>query len=365
MSRALWLVVLVVLGLQALVGCGTSDTEGPKLALGQSCQYDVECPGGFCLPGERRQELAYCTKHCASNADCGSDGSMACGSDATGQRSCLQGCNSTNPNQVCIDGVPTSCKIAPQEQCEKCGCPGALRCQPGMGCVAKSAKGEPCKKDSDCSTDNCSRFAGVCRVPLGAACDGSNCDLCFAATGYSYCSRECAANVECESGLCLGDTGFFYCRPPCTSLSDSSCPAQQCDFTETDQPGRSRYFCRCEHESCVLSSDPRQLGQDCRQYFDCESGQCDDVVTKVDPVYGALRRGMCTKPCATSSECGVGFICAAVGPAECLPACNCVGVPSTEGTTASVCWIKQPNGRSCAEPTDCQSGKCVSNVCTG
>jgi len=124
-ARCLVLVALVLGGLHALVGCGDSGTvEGvapPRLG-----------------------------KSCKTGADCGSSSQLACGVTAAGEHRCVASCASPSSGYVCIDGVPTSCEVAPAEHCKECGCPV------GVGCMPKRAAGESCATDSDCNTNNCS-----------------------------------------------------------------------------------------------------------------------------------------------------------------------------------------------------------------
>lgn len=314
-----------------------------------------------------------CSKHCKTDQDCATEfGGLACGVDATGERSCVPECDGFGGDYACVEGVSTSCEIASDEYCEECGCPSTLRCEPGQGCMPKRAAGEPCSTDDDCNTDNCSSFAGVCRVPIGAACAASNCDACLAADGWSYCSRECLGNSQCGSGLCLGNADTFYCRPPCSDFGDASCPGHKCKLFIDDVTAATAYHCDCVNAgTCEWTAEARPLGQECKYDGDCESNLCDRVATQVDSLYGRLYAGLCTQPCTTTEECGEGFACAAVGTPHCLPTCtaesgcaigSCVGLPTAEGGSQDLCWVKRATGQ-CWEPTDCQSGNCVSNQC--
>lgn len=362
-----WLgAALVMVGLQSVQGCSESyGSNTPRVELGNSCDSDAWCPGATCIDG-------ICSKHCKADTDCLSTyGRLVCGVDSSGLRSCVPPCDSFRSGFVCVDGVSTSCEIAPQaEYCEDCGCPGAQRCEPGKGCEPKRAAGEPCKRDDDCNTDNCSNFAGVCRAPLGAPCDKKNCDVCLAAEGWSYCSRECVSESECGSGLCLGYASTYYCRPPCSSFNDSSCPGNECALFIDDRTSRQAYYCDCADEgTCSWMAEARPLGQKCRFPSDCVSELCDSVITASDPFSGRSMAGLCTQPCTTSAECGQGFACAAVDSPHCLPTCTdscaigeCVGLPTAEGPSANLCWVKRSSG-SCWEPSDCQSGNCVAGSC--
>jgi len=171
-ARCLVLMALVLGGLHALVGCDDSGT----------------------VEGDEPSRL---DKSCKTDADCGSNSQLACGVTAAGEHRCVASCASPSSGYVCIDGVPTSCEVAPAEHCKECGCPNALRCEVGVGCMPKRAAGESCAADSDCNTNNCCSFAGVCRVPYGSACTTLNCDLCLVASNWSFCTRRCGD----ESGV--------------------------------------------------------------------------------------------------------------------------------------------------------------------
>jgi hypothetical protein len=366
MWKSGWLAVVAVAAAQLVGGC-SSDGSSPKVPVGKYCQSDPECGGGgFCLENK-------CSKPCKEDRDCSQDDSgaypLVCGVDPQGASSCVPDCEH-NDGYVCLDGVSTACAQAPDDQCETCGCPNSQRCEPGVGCMPKRAAGEPCKSDDDCNTDNCSDFAGVCRVPIGSACTASNCDTCLSAEGWSYCSKECGGNYECAGGLCLGYAGVFYCRPPCSSFSDDSCPGQSCKLFIDEQTRQQAYHCDCANSGdCKWLEEPHPLGSTCRGDSECAGQLCDRVVTRTDELGRFEFGGLCSQPCKTSAECGAGFACAAVGQPHCLPTCetscgigSCVSLPTTEGQSAGMCWVKRAEG-SCWEPNDCQSGSCAGGNC--
>jgi|GEM_PF-2882793 len=329
LSRSLFLLGLAFAGLLALVGCAGSDTAA---GLGGSCR---------------------------SNADCASDGQLACGVDASGKHSCISSCAFLSPNYTCVDGVPTSCKFAPPTHCSVCGCSSESYCpHDGTECAPKHAVGEPCETDEYCSSDNCSRVFGVCRVPLEATCTIDNCDVCLVAEGWSYCSRECGA-YECHGRIC--ENGI--CNPQC-----NNCPGGKCQDSYDRLTQQYNPYCACARAGgCHGTEAPRPLGQRCVSDEGCESNLCDSAVTIDNTTRFA---GLCSKPCTSSADCGEGFACAAVEPSRCLPTCvgfcetgTCYPLPTTEATNQTLCWTRHQQGELCAKPSDCLSSNCVSGKC--
>jgi hypothetical protein len=217
--------------------------------LGADCVSELDCPGGFC--GDRG-----CTRTCETDADCTGGAVRVCGVGADGRRSCVPECGT---GYACVDGVSTSCSVAPETYCTECGCPEMLRCEDGVGCQARVAVGEPCRGDTDCESEHCgglSTGAGVCRVPVGASCDTTNCDYCLVSeAGWTYCSRQCSDHSLCPGGYCTSadpELLPFTCHPSCTGEDDTSCPGAQCTFAPNFDFGTG-YVCHCEfYFTCEL-----------------------------------------------------------------------------------------------------------------
>lgn len=331
-----------------------------------SCETSADCEADSCHSG-------LCTYPCAQDADCATDFSdfWVCGRGADQSPVCTPPCGARG--FVCVDGVSTSCEaIEPTHEdfCSQCECPSNLRCDPGSGCVEKSGVGGNCRSDSDCATDNCSTFLGVCRVPVGSPCDVDNCDICLTAGSWQYCSRECDGFTNCGGGYCLGSEAqdSFYCRPRCNGYADASCPGD-CKVADLDTGPEP--FCDCfTNEDCQWQEAPHPLGASCESNEQCASQLCDVVTDKCEGFYGCAFSGVCTQTCVNSGVCGVGFVCAAVGDGpHCLPACDdacaigeCTAVPTAEGGSATACWPKKSTGY-CSSPNDCQSNNCVSDAC--
>jgi hypothetical protein len=367
-----WLYAGVAVALWALghPACGTANTgggyvgpvpdagDGGDNVIGMPCTRDMECgDNGVCLTlSGFNTTYSICSKPCVTNADCGD---RSCGIAGDGSSMCMPACPPNTDAFVCIDGVPTACSAADGTQCDWCGCPADLRCEPGTGCVARRGFGELCDSDGDCNTDNCGKFTGTCQVPIGQQCSPDNCDLCWTSASWSYCSRECDSDQDCNGGLCLGnfDQGYM-CRPPCTGTSDPTCPGQ-CRYSQAAAVS----YCDCT--DCAILQGLRPLGAPCSGDSLCTSGECYS--------HGS---GVCSKACTSSAECGEGFTCVDVpclagevdtcgrkcvrpcGVDSVCPAGYCRALASTEGLVLDVCDAKLPDGRGCSANVDCQSGIC-------
>jgi len=337
---------------------GPASGGSSKKSDGIGCLTARDCAGGLC-------EQEQCSTPCKSNDDC-RNGLDTCGITEAGRR-CMDGCPvlPLQNSYTCIDDVPTACSIAGEGHCADCGCPSSLRCVAGQ-CIEKVAIGEDCRFDSDCKSDNCSGFAGVCRQPIGAPCTISECDVCIKTPNSTYCSRECEFGTQCGGGACMGRGDHYYCHLPC----GSGCPGV-CLNAPGFSPGSTVSYCDCDSaDGCSLFEDEHPLGAPCRSDGICKSGHCELVATGEDPNYGTSYEGICSKPCTASSECGDGFSCAAVGTPHCLPHCEsycpvgeCLELPTADGNATKVCWAKHGVGGFCADASDCQAGNCIKGVC--
>lgn len=355
---------LSMLMLAWLPSCSSDDKprKDPVKEVGKQCLSSKDCASGQCFEGS-------CTIECESSDDCESTKLPACGVTEIGSL-CMRGCDLFRQDYTCVDEAPTACSIAGDGHCEDCGCPSSQRCDEGE-CIDKLPVGDACTSDSDCKSDNCSDFAGVCRVPVGATCDETNCDGCLVSTGSSYCSRRCDGSSQCGAGECLGsESEGYFCRMPCNGFSDPACPGSRCDLA-TGTPA-TEYFCDClDTRACVWNEAPHPLGARCSDDSTCESGLCDS-----GPVGSSVSNyslvGLCTKPCATNQDCDDGFLC--IRPQDkaiCLPVCDttcaigtCLAATDIEGGSGhQVCWAKAPLGAFCRQFADCQTGNCVAQKC--
>ena len=317
--------------------CSSSKPPAHKGTVGDLCSEPDECASGLLCASISNAQI--CTVPCASNADCPAGAYLECGVLADGSRVCVPECylNSGLPGFACVDGVPTACELLGDEHCESCGCAAGLTCLTGTACVPPSDVGGPCDADDDCVSNNCSTFAGVCRVRLGTPCTTSDCDYCLA--GW-YCSRECRSETGCQGGRCLGEldavgrfTGVYYCRPPCQLGAAGPCP-DDCEYHTDAQ----YYYCACSHTTCVGTHAPHTIGQFCRS-----DAQCPRPAYCLGSDSGGGLRGYCSAPCTSSAECGAGVACSSVGP--CAPGETCDGLCRPLCDATSDCEIGACNQR--------------------
>ena len=360
------------------------DCDGSQVGRGSTlrrsydyCNSDADCGPDSCVQVPSSSlggGTAFCTHACKTNTDCPSGDSSSCGVGPDGQQVCVPTtCQYSDEGFVCKDGVITACKVAGEQFCDKCGCPASKRCAVGVGCVDLSDLGGPCDRDSDCRTNNCSTFAAVCRAPVGSTCTSDNCDRCLSSSGgWSYCSRLCGTQDDCNGGYCIGiPGGNFACEPPCTG----SCPGQ-CSYVGASDGSIISY---CDCPKCSITAPLHDVGQSCEGQTDCTSGDCYARIQCTDLVCG--ERGWCTVDCATNADCG-SAICVSVpclgsqDPStcgrKCIPPCDASGscklgtcreLVALEGGTARVCDIRLEMGETCSRDSDCQSGHCANGVC--
>lgn len=314
------------------------------LQNGDSCDNNTQCASGHCDNG-------YCCatgECCATVADCTADSlcntasclgnkqcayyPLACasrdlsnGETCSGEFRCdghggcvaVSGCEGGYVGDTfeCGEGVvayvcPTAC--ADDDDCEE-----AFHCDTDLSeCAADLLSGEgPCDQNTDCASGNCNEVTGVC-------CDSG------------YC---CNDNAQCEAFLLQCDPETDSCLAACTldsdcdALGDYHCDDGACEpdllngeqFCEADTECLSGY---CD----VISSICCDSGTCCMADGDCGSFACSDTYS-------------CIEDCAGDSGlCSDGYYC-----------------------DGSICLPKAPNGSTCIESADCQSGYCdtVSGVC--
>ena len=195
------------------------------------------------------------------------------------------------------------------------------------------------------------------------------------ATGWSYCSRECGGDYQCNAGICLGNTSatVFTCRPRCASLSDSSCPGE-CDYAAD-----SSLYCSCP--DCEIAQGALPLGVGCQSDSECASGDCYAPRRFCNDLTCWSGEGLCSTTCGSDDVCGEGLVCADIpcAPGEsvtcgvkCLPRCPvegtcdrgvCRTLLTAAGATVGVCDTKAPDRAECLAAEACQSGNCVEEVC--
>ncbi len=234
-------------------GSGSTSSGGVGDNLGIECTADGDCGVGLiCLTAAGNTPVlgggpaqGYCSKNCASDADCPGNASL-CALPAAGQMGvCLLTCD-LGPDLMFLDDMldPTKCHGRYDVRCANvtntatacvptCGkddeCPAGRVCDPRVAvCVDKAHTGLPSgsKCDPKAMTPEC---AGLCVNFSG---------------GTTSCSSPCALGGEItdpttvndcgglEKGLCVysptgnGAGDFGFCAPGCSLQSD----CQNTDF---------------------------------------------------------------------------------------------------------------------------------------
>lgn len=340
--------------------CSGSDTKKP--GLGATCQYGPECESGVCV-NFYSGSYGYCSVRCGSECPQG----MVCGTAQDGSKACMDACHTPDVGRSkaygCRNGAPIACAVADESYCSDCGCPSDLRCEPKVGCQPKRDIDGPCAQDADCTSNNCSTYLGVCRIPVQSACTTANCDICTKdpQDGSTFCSRECDDTSQCNGGVCLVGQPTS-CSRACSACGDP----YLCKVTSNTL----EFYCDCPR--CIPESAPRPLNTACHYDNDCENGVCYSI------------GGFCTTTCSTDSDCSsTGMVCAIVpctnGESKncgsmCQRPCAADGTCTQYGATCrvlatpanasvSICDLHQNDGQGCGFDELCLSGRCVNQVC--
>jgi hypothetical protein len=258
---------------------GTGGMAGGPVPLGDVCATDITCGSGFCMRPSVDYPIlgggpanGYCTKACASDADCPGVGST-CLADQNGDGTCFLGCELGPALEFLDDPLdPSKCYGREDVAClpltgggdvciPTCGsnsqCPAGRVCDPGSGtCVTSPSMGLPMGDACDpmAATPEC---AGVCltfsnpdptvtiaacstRCVAGGQLDGADCGglaggLCIflpsgaGAGDVGYCTETCDVHSDCLNPTfwcrAVGFTANKYC------LNAAPCPNGQTDCT--------------------------------------------------------------------------------------------------------------------------------------
>jgi hypothetical protein len=274
-----------------------------------SCQNNNECSGGYCVNHSWESNAAFCGKDCTYSSDC-SDG-FKCSSVQGDIKQCMPEHDYCGPNgsnipagDYCWEGdMCADAMCMPLEDDAYCsqGCnPGTLgNCPTGMKCIdlqdgtgvcarqGDKALGETCESNLDCRSLSCvpvgdETYCSQECTPGGAGCPtGFSCldvgdgqGLCLKSAARPF-GADCVSNLDCASLACYVN----YCTQACGE--GQACPGDAV----------------CTNGFCA----PRgslPLGATCESHRDCDSGFCTGL-----PSY------VCSKVCATDSECPEGSTC--------------------------------------------------------
>lgn len=194
------------------------------------------------------------------------------------------------------------------------------------GCLCGPAPGEfgsSCTTDADCTTGAC--YTGYSGGYCSSRCEDAACPegaRCAALATGSYCLQNCLFGaIDCRDGYyCADVSAGAICRPKCTN-------AAECGAGAT-----------CSDEGECVAGTPGVIGAECTVNVGCQSGRCEV----------ALPSGVCTQPCAQSSN-GAGAF-----DVDCPAGSECTQVSEAGG----FCYASCANDAACRSGFFCDKGSC-------
>ena len=242
-------------GASTTTGTGSASTGSVGDNLGIECGADGDCgPGLTCLTAEGTTPAfqggpanGYCSKACATDADCPGNASLCLGA-AGGQKGvCLQTCD-LGPDLMFLD-----------DPLDETKCHGRYDVRCANVTATTTACVPTCGKDDECPAGRvCDPRVAVCvEVASTGLAAGSKCDpmaampecagICVNFTGgNTSCSSPCALGGEItdpttvndcgglEKGICIyspkgnGPGDFGFCAPACNVQSECQNSAFWC-----------------------------------------------------------------------------------------------------------------------------------------
>lgn len=268
-----------------------------------TCDICIEADPNSSIPNG-----SYCSRGCATDADCNGAGTCSTPSGPGAPYMCHATCSGfQDPGCPYANGKVTCSQLSNGSgyvcACEQLGCTD----------VVSSAFGGPCFGSGNCAN--------------GAPCANFDPTL-WQTRGGGECTLACAQDSDCPSGSsCISGTldaadggAGGGCLPICNATHP--CPAFVC-ASRTDVSGKMVQVC-----------DPHMPGgAPCQTGAQCLSGTCGSQQTCI--ASGGLPNG---STCSAGSDCASG---------------NC------EGTCHGTAQIGDP----CSVPTDCSVGTCCQGKC--
>jgi hypothetical protein len=320
------------------VSCNGTGACGNLLGLGQACSLNGECQSGNCVDG------------------------VCCNSACSGT---CQACN--NPGNL------GGCSNIPLGQDPANECAGSLVCNGNGGCA--SPNGTTCAQPSDCLSGNCvdgvccnSSCSGVCKACNLAGSVGTcsnlpngqdpanECSGARVCNGSGSCTggplgAACGSGMECGSGNCVDGV---CCNNTCSGTCYACNLAGSlgtCSLIPQGQPDNSPVCSganACDGSGFCKKND----GQSCAFSFECVHSHCVD---------GFCCNTACNGLCQACNVTGLAGTCSSVPNGQ-DPSNECVGTTTCDGAGACTAF---PNGTTCSQNAECQSGSCIDGVCCG
>jgi hypothetical protein len=238
-------------------------------------------------------------------------------------------------------------------------CPSGMYCN-GAGCVPCEHEDVCDGRDNDCNgliddgdgSDHdgdgitfCGRFSQEENRLVDLDCDDTDPDVHPGADEIcNGIDDDCDGVVDnpesvCPEGQVCAPRGGG-CIPQAEACSADNCaPPKQCDAST---------------QQCINPTADLALGAPCGSDKECASGVCATTGMLAGAIKGP--KGVCSKPCCTSNQCTLGFVCYAPGTGGryCLHS-DVVGRPATLGIVDV--------GSACSAAKDCRSGLCQDGRC--
>ncbi len=346
------------------VDCGGANC-GATCVPNRACLVNDDCTSGVCPAEGEDGEFVCQAPDCNDGTMNGSESATDCGGQCG---PCGDGDACANDGDNCASGVCSGgggglCQVRTCEDDVENGDESDVDCGQTCGAQRLCPDNQRCNAPADCQNGRC--VGGRCAP---AACDdevengdetaedcGGSCDACPD-------NSACEADSDCESRLCDGtctppecddsrlngaesdvDCGGNVCDPcpdnllcagensNCLSgVCDGRCQAPSCDPADGVKNGDESDI-DCGGNSCPSCN----VGDNCIEASDCESGVCDVGDTDI----------------CVAATCDDGVINAPEGDAESDIDCG--------GATCDGC----PLNLRCTGNDDCASAACVDNRC--
>ena len=410
-KASFWVVVLrVMCGLLALVGCASSDSQGDPFKPGtgkfaQRCAKSEDCASGLCVRLDAQSGI--CSDTCTSAGDCPTANNWAClPAGSGGLEVCA--CRLLGSSESCGDGADNDCdgrvddcrmcdgRLAPSDDPQNCGtcgtvCSGGRVCRDekcqcqtsdlvecGPDCVDTRSNANHCGGcNQRCSSAEVCKD-GTCQCPDAKAsdyCDGIGCvDLATDVANCGTCGTACPGATQCRGGACVCpslERPDFCPGVGCIVLDndanhcgtcDTSCKlGQQCVGGKCTCSPNAPDF--CGGVGCVdFASDRYNCGgcsNACPSGQSCSLGKCVCTDSKapdfcegsgcVDLTADSKNCGACGKECQGVEVCVKGACQCPAGRLLCNGACV---DPTSDAKNCGEC------GNSCGVAQACVSGVC-------
>ncbi|TXD34819.1 hypothetical protein FRC96_12225 [Lujinxingia vulgaris] len=222
---------------------------------------------------------------------------------------------------------------------------------------------DTCRQDSDCDAGVCNLF-GVC-----VSCtDNADCrDDQYCNGWFNACFADlpggglCTEPEECASGVC----SLFTCTG---CEQDSDCQEDQfCAFDGTCSPKKAIGEGCINAQECVSNTCYLGYCTECDEQSDCGDG----TFCSLNPLPG---ESACIPPkpngetCAQTFECEsgncfAGFCVACDAQSDCADPNQFCSLDPLPGQSA--CIDRKPNGQACAQDLECASDSCYLGFCAG